>query len=122
MLSYFLGIVLIVSGIAHLINPEMYAPLIPNFISESVANILAFIFEVAIGILLILPKYRHLGGLGFAILMLSFMPIHIWDYTKDTPFIGSKTRALIRIIVQVLLIYGGWYIYKLPKKKNLVRL
>lgn len=118
-LSYFFGIVLILSGIAHLIKPEMYAPLIPDFIPESVANILAFITEIAVGILLILPKYRHLGGLGFVILMLAFMPIHIWDYTKDVPFVGSKMGAIIRIIVQVLFIYAGWWIYKSSNKQKL---
>ncbi len=111
-LSYIFAVILILSAIAHAVVPEMYLPLIPEFIPSNIANILSFISELAIGILLLIPKYRHWGGLGFMGLMIAFMPIHIWDYTKDEPFIGSKVGALIRIFVQVLLIYAGWWIYR----------
>ena len=110
-LSYIFGVILILGSIAHLLVPDMYEPMIPGFISPTLANILSFIAELGIGILLVLPKYRHWGGLGFMALMLAFLPIHIWDYMKDEPYIGSKGIALVRITLQLLMIYAGWWIY-----------
>lgn len=69
-LAYLFAAFLIFSAIAHLVKPEVYSPLIPDFIPADMANILAFITELAVGVLLILPKYRHWGGLGFMVLEL----------------------------------------------------
>ena len=45
------------------------------------------------------------------ILLLLLTPIHIWDYLKEKPAIGSKKVALVRIPFQFLLIYGAYLIY-----------
>lgn len=111
-LPYLLAIFLLISAFAHVFNPGFYDPLIPKFIPKSAANILAAISEAAIGLALILPQYRELGGLGFMLLMLAFLPIHIWDLFKEVPFMGSTTSAVIRLLVQLLLIYAGWWIWK----------
>lgn len=117
-LSYFLGGFMVFAGVMHLVSPDFYGQMIPDFISEDLANILAFVTEVAVGVMLILPRYRHWGGLGFMLLMIAFLPIHIWDYTKDVPYVGSKAGALVRLAVQLLLIYAGWWIYRFYKKVN----
>ena len=68
--------------------------------------------EAAIGIALIIPKYRKWGGLGFFLLMIGFLPIHVWDLFKETPAIGSMNAAIIRVLIQFVLIYLGWRIWK----------
>ena len=45
-------------------------------------------FTVTVGVLLFIPKYRHWGGLGFCVLMLAFLPLHIWDLFKEQPAVG----------------------------------
>ena len=112
----FIAIAMILGAVAHIASPEIYSALIPNFISEFIAHLLAIIAEVAIGLALIIPKFRKYGGIAFMILMIIFLPIHVWDMLKEEPFIGTKTIALVRIAVQVLMIYAGWWIYK--KYKN----
>ncbi|MFP2996687.1 MauE/DoxX family redox-associated membrane protein [Spongiivirga sp. MCCC 1A20706] len=109
------GLFLLFGAYNHVANPEFYAPMIPDFIPESVANILATITELIVGVLLIIPKYQKWGGLGFAILMLAFLPIHIWDLTKELPAVGSKTAATIRLVIQFIVIAIGWWIYKKSK-------
>ena len=114
-LAYLFAVLLIVSAVAHLVNPAFYARLIPDFINARFANILSFITELGAGILLILPQYRPWGGLAFMVLMIAFIPIHIWDWTKERPMVGSKNAAIVRIIIQIVLIYAGWWIYSSPK-------
>ena len=96
----------------HVFTPEMYTELTPSFIPEFVANLLAAIAEAAVGLALITPQFRKYGGLAFMGLMIAFLPIHIWDMLKDAPFIGTKTVAMVRIAIQLLMIYAGWWIYK----------
>ena len=111
-LSYIFGVIMILSALAHIFSPEAYAPMIPDFIPESVANILAALAEGVTGIALFIPIYRKKGGLLFAGLMLAFLPIHVWDLLRENPAIGPAPAPAIRLVVQFLLIYAGWWIYR----------
>lgn len=115
---FILATMMLLGAFNHLYAPETYTAFIPKFIPESLANILSTIAEGIIGIALIIPKYRKWGGLGFFLLMIAFLPIHIWDFTKEVPAIGSKIAAMIRLGVQFLLIAAGWWIYRSSPDKT----
>tara|TARA_R110002074_G_scaffold104764_2_gene226267 strand:+ start:3067 stop:3441 length:375 start_codon:yes stop_codon:yes gene_type:complete len=115
---FILAFLMLAGAFNHLYAPETYTEFIPEFFPETLAHILSAIAEAAIGIALLIPKYRKWGGLGFFLLMIAFLPIHIWDITKDVPAIGSKVAALIRIAVQFLFIAAGWWIYKTYRIKS----
>ncbi|MEM6698217.1 MAG: hypothetical protein AAF806_15045 [Bacteroidota bacterium] len=114
-LPILLAALMLFSAYNHIVKPDFYAPFIPDFISKDFANISSTILEAIVGIALIIPKYRHWGGLGFALLMIAFLPIHVWDLFKETPAIGSMNAAIIRVLVQFILIYLGWRIWKRNK-------
>jgi uncharacterized membrane protein len=109
---------MIAGAIGHVLTPEIYSVMIPSFIPEDFANVSAAIIEALIGITLFIPSTRNRAGLGFLILMLAFLPIHIWDAFQDLPAVGSTWIALFRIVIQFLLIYTGWWIYKLPSTRQ----
>ena len=115
---FILAFLMLAGAFNHLYAPETYKEFIPEFFPETLAHMLSAVAEAAIGIALLIPKYRKWGGLGFFILMISFLPIHIWDLTKDAPAIGSKVTAIIRIAVQLLFIAAGWWIYKTYRIKS----
>ena len=111
-LPFVFAALMLLGAYGHIANPDFYAPLIPDFIPESLANILSTIAEAAIGIALLIPQTRKWGALGFCILMVAFLPLHIWDLFKETSIMGSQVGAIIRLAIQLLLIYGGWWLYK----------
>ncbi len=117
-LIYLFAFLMLAGAFNHIYAPETYKNFIPDFVPEQLANILSTIAEAIIVIALIIPKYRKWGGLGFALLMILFLPIHIWDFTKEIPAIGSKVGATIRLAVQILFIAAGWWIYKSYQSKN----
>ncbi|WP_396633462.1 hypothetical protein [Maribacter sp. R86514] len=117
-LIYLLALLMLAGAFNHIYAPETYKAFIPSFISENLANIVSAAIEAIIGVALIIPKYRKWGGLGFALLMMFFLPIHIWDLTKEIPAIGSKIGAIVRLVVQILFIAAGWWIYKSYKGKD----
>lgn len=106
--------ILILSGIGHLVNPDFYAPMIPSFINPTFAHILSSVLEFGLVIMLIFPQSRALGGLGFMLLMIAFMPLHIWDFFRPDPMTKHLLGASIRFVLQLLFIYGGWVIWKNP--------
>lgn len=116
-LSYLFAVLLLFGAVAHIIMPEAYEPMIPEFIPSLLANILAAIAEAVVGVALIIPRYRTMGGLLFALLMLAFLPIHIWDLFREDPAIGEQPIPTIRVIIQFLLIYAGWWIYRKGKSQ-----
>jgi uncharacterized membrane protein len=114
-LSYLFGLILLASAIGHIIYQEFYAEMIPDFIPAGFANIVTAIVEAGVAVLLFLPRYRHWGGLGFFLLMIGFLPIHVWDVFKEHPAVGPSPAPEIRLAIQVVLIYAGWWIYKKSK-------
>ena len=114
-LPYICAGILFAGAIAHVIVPDFFNPLIPDFVSPWLANVLATIAEAGIGILLVIPRYRHIGGLAFALLMLAFLPLHTWDLIRENPAVGPSPIPEIRFMFQFVLIYFGWSIFRQPK-------
>ena len=111
-LPLLLGVIMLISTVGHIMNPDFYAAMIPDFIPAGLANILAAITEGITAILLFWPKYRRWGGLGFLILMIAFLPIHVWDLFREQPAIGPAPAPAIRLAFQFVLIYAGWWVFQ----------
>ncbi|WP_152000303.1 MULTISPECIES: hypothetical protein [unclassified Imperialibacter] len=111
-LGIVLALFLIFSGVNHFTTPEMYLPLIPDFLPKSIVNVLAGVVEIILGIGVFIPTFKKRALLGIFLLMVAFLPIHIWDALKENPAIGTKTVALVRIGIQLVLIYLPWFARK----------
>ncbi len=107
-----LAIFLIYGGFNHFNKPEFYNGFIPDFLPKLTVNYISGIIEILLGIGLFIKGYQKKSAYGIFLMMLVFMPIHIWDAFKEIPAIGSKTAAYIRIAVQFLFIGWAWVIYK----------
>lgn len=115
-LSYLLGVFLLLGTYNHIVKPEVYSAMIPDFIPDRLAHIVAIVGEFVIAVALFIPKFRKWGGLGFALLMLAFLPLHIWDLVRENhaenPLIATSKAANIRFVLQLILIALGYWIYR----------
>ena len=103
------AVFMVFAGLQHFLNPQFYIVFVPSFLPFTMAIIyITGIIEMVLGIMLFIPKYIKTGALGVLILMLLFLPIHVWDVFSDTPAIGSQSAALIRLPVQFLFIAIAW--------------
>jgi len=110
-----LALFMLYGGVQHFVKPDFYLPFVPSFLPYPMAIIyISGIIEIVLGIALLLSKkYAKLGALGVLVLMILFLPIHIWDVFSENPAIGSHSAALIRLPIQFVLIALSWKIYSL---------
>jgi uncharacterized membrane protein len=88
-------------------------PFVPAFLPLKTTIIyVSGAVEILLGTMLFLKKYAKFGALGILILLTLFLPIHIWDVISQTPAIGSKQAAFIRLHIQFILIFIVWKIKK----------
>ncbi len=106
------GAVLIIGGIAHFVVPAMYDPMIPDALPKHLVNYLVGLLELALGSGVFFPRYRSAATLGIFILMIAFLPLHFVDVFRDSPAIGSKALAYVRLPLQFVLIGWAWFIHK----------
>jgi uncharacterized membrane protein len=102
---------MIMGGVQHFIKPDFYLPFVPSFLPFPMVIIyLSGIIEVALGLLLLFKKSAKIAAVGIFMLMLLFLPVHVWDIISDTPAIGSHKAALIRLPFQFLFLAIAWKI------------
>lgn len=110
-LRVFFSILFCFAGIMHLIKPKIFNNFIPNFLPKTAVNYVFGTLEFVFGVALLISNLHKNASLGILILLVIFLPIHIWDATKIRPAIGKKWIANIRIPIQFLLIYLVYIIY-----------
>ena len=104
---------MIFAGVQHFINPEFYVPFVPAFLPFTIAIIyISGLAEILLGLMLFIPKYICLGAGGILLMMILFLPIHVWDVFSSHPAIGSHDAALVRLPIQLILIFIAGKLWK----------
>lgn len=105
------------AGYNHFANPEFYYPLIPPYLSawSGPINILSGIMEIALALLLIPKATRKAAAWGIILMLIAFIPSHIYFIQKGTfqlgPFEVSPAIAWIRLLViHPILLLWAWYV------------
>lgn len=82
---YVMAIFYLLAGLNHFINPEGYILLIPEYLpNHSLLNILAGIAEVGFATGLFFPKSRKLAAWGIILMLIAFIPAHIYFIQLDS--------------------------------------
>nr|WP_068888762.1 hypothetical protein [Pedobacter panaciterrae] len=110
--TWLYGILMIAAGINHFVRPYFYKTFIPDWLPLLPVNYISGAVEIALGVCLLIPGYRHDAALGLLILMVLFLPLHAVDVFKENPAIGSKLLAYIRLPLQFVLIWWAWIIFQ----------
>lgn len=116
--KYLFGLFFITAGANHFISPSFYLPLIPPYFPYPEAiNLLSGVAEILLGILLLLPRFQKWAGYGIVLLMLAFIPAHVYFIQIGNCIEGGLCVAAwigwVRLVViHPLLIGLGYYFSK----------
>jgi uncharacterized membrane protein len=106
------GLFFMFAGIMHIVKPVIFKHFIPDAFPKKLINYVVGIIEFGLGLGLLFYQTVAYAAIGIFVLMILFLPIHIWDLTKERPAIGSKRTAMLRIPLQFVLMYCAYLIYQ----------
>ena len=107
-----LGVLMILAGIQHFRDPAMYGPIIPDALPKDLITYISGAVEILFGAGLFFRRLRLMASMVVLILMIGFLPLHLWDVFRDEPAMGSRSLAYIRLLLQFVLIGWAWLVYK----------
>lgn len=110
--------VMIGGGLAHLLAPAGFAPLVPSFLPVGLVLPATGILQIGIGLAVLWPRSRALAGLAFALLCAAYMPLHLWDFVRPDPVFPPPVAATIRVIVQALFIWAGVTLWRRADRRQ----
>jgi uncharacterized membrane protein len=107
------------AGYNHFASPSFYLPIIPPYLSDwaNQINLLSGILEIILGILLIPTSTRPFAAKGIIILLILFIPSHIYFIQKGTFTLGTleitPTLSWFRLLIgQPILMLWAWWASK----------
>ncbi len=113
LLKYLLATTFVLAGINHLLNPSFYLKMMPPYLPAHLFLIyLSGVFEIAFGVLLLVPKFSQRAALGLVALLIAVFPANIY-MAQNTELFPEFTPTLIwlRLPLQLVLIsWAFWYI------------
>ncbi len=110
---YLMAAFYFLAGINHFRTPEFYFSIIPGYLGNAaLINILSGISEMVFAFLLLFKQSRKLACIGIILMLLVFVPAHIYMLQKGFCVGGDCVPVWllwIRLLVlQPLLIWWAW--------------
>jgi uncharacterized membrane protein len=107
-----LGVLMVLAGLVHFVNPEPYLMMMPDYLPWHEALVfISGVFEVLLGAALFVPKLREYAGWGLIALFIAVLPANIWMASEGIQPPGmemSPTGAWVRVAFQAVFIYWAW--------------
>jgi uncharacterized membrane protein len=111
-LKYLLAFSFILAGFNHFINSAFYLRMMPPVLPAHLFLIyLSGLFQIALGILLLIPKYTRVAAWGLIALLIAVFPANIYMWMNAELFPEFSPTALsLRLPLQiVLIVWAFWF-------------
>ncbi len=111
-LKYLLAIAFVLAGVNHFINADFYLKMMPPYLPAHLfLTYLSGVFQIALGVLLLIPKYTRLAAWGLIALLVAVFPANIYMAMNPELFPEISPSALyFRLPLQfVLIAWTFWF-------------
>ena len=103
-----LGVFMFLAGITHFANPVFFDDIVPPWLppSERFWTYISGLAEIAIGVAVLMPKYRKIGALASVALFIAVYPANIfmvWDWRDRTA--AEQMVSWVRLPFQFVFIW-----------------
>lgn len=108
--QYLIGLLFVIAGMNHFRKPKMYERIIPPYIpAHGSIVILSGIVEMILGFMIMNKNSQEGAAWGIIILMLLFIPVHIFMLQNEKAAMKlPKWVLILRLPLQFALIYWAY--------------
>jgi len=117
-LQSLLGLFLIVAGCSHFLNSDFFVSIMPPYLPWHLFLVyLSGIFEIALGILLLVPAFTQIAAWGLIALFIAVFPanIHMALHSELYPTL-SPIALWVRLPFQAVLIAWAYWYTRSPER------
>jgi uncharacterized membrane protein len=114
-----LGALFVGAGITHFTRPGFYVPMVPPYLPAPLALVyVSGVFEILLGLLVLVPATRRLAAWGLVLLLLAVFPANIHMAVHHVGFVDAPEwlpqptplGLWMRLPFQLVLIaWAHWY-------------
>jgi uncharacterized membrane protein len=110
-MKYLLVVLYVAAGINHFVNPDFYLKMMPPYLPWHLALVyISGAAEIVLGVLVLFPRFTQLAGWGLIALLIAVFPANVFMAQNPHLFPDiSQTALLIRLPIQLLLIWWAWW-------------
>ena len=111
-LKYLFAIFFVLAGLNHFLNVDFYMNIMPPYLPWHLFLVyLSGVCEIALGLLLLIPKFTSLAGWGLIALLFAVFPANIHMAVNPQLFPEFSSMLLwLRLPIQfVLIAWAYWY-------------
>lgn len=112
---YIFGLAFVLAGLNHFVNPDFYVRIMPPYLPWHLALVyVSGIAEVALGALLLVPRWSRLAAWGLVALLVAIFPANVYMAMHPEAFPDVAPLLLyVRLPLQgVLILWAWWYTRK----------
>lgn len=99
------------AGVNHFVNPGFYLKVMPPYLpAPELLNWLSGAIEIALALLLLIPRTRRLAAFGIIALLVAIFPVHVYMWqARDGAFADyDRTLLLLRMPFQLVFLAWAW--------------
>ena len=105
-------------GVQHFIATDFFMKIMPPYLPAHRELVLVSgVFEIALGVLLLIPQTTRLAAWGLIALLIAVFPANVYMFQHQELFDVSPLILLLRLPLQALLILWAWVYTRLPSTK-----
>lgn len=109
--KYLLAIFMVGAGAMHFVRPDFYVKIMPPYLPWHLELVyLSGFCEIALGVLLLVPRWSRLAAWGIFALLIAVFPANIYVYQHQEVLPAPSWLHVLRLPLQgVFLLWAYWH-------------
>lgn len=119
-MKFLFAAIFILAGFNHFRDPKFYMRIMPPYLPwPSALHLTAGAFEVALGVMLLIPRFQKMAAWGLIAMLLVFFTVHIHMVVHHDQYEVRLSLLWVRLFLQFVLIAWAWWFTKVYEEKGL---
>ena len=114
----------VLAGVQHFRDEEFFLRIMPDYIPQELhrpAVLVSGACEIALGVLLLIPRTTRLAAWGIIALLIAVFPANIYAFQHSEELFGiSKAQHFIRLPLQGVMIALAYWFTRPPRQASAV--